>query len=102
DRQKSRLETVDIEENGQELGEAVGVLDDHRRGRPGRLGIRLAGGQAAKKELGVTSNQRDGRLHVMPCHGEDVFTELFEIASSGDVVKHHDATLEAALWRAER
>ena len=92
---------MDVEERREQLREAVGVLDDHRPGRPRGFGIGVAGGEPSEEELGVTSYERDGRLHVMPSHLEDVFTEPLEVALSGDVVKDDDAALQTTLRRAE-
>ena len=62
-----------VEEDCEQLGEAARVLDDRFGSGLGGRGIALAGGKSAKEDLGVTFDQREGRPHVVPGHGEDVF-----------------------------
>ena len=93
---------MNVEERGEQLRQAIGVLDDHRARRLRGFGIGVAGGEPPEEELGVPSYERDRSLHVVPRHLENVFTEPFEIALPGDVVKDDDAALQAAFRRAER
>ena len=60
------------------------------------LVIALAAGQSPEEKLRVAPDHGNGRLHVVPGHGEDVFPQPFKIALPGDVTEHDDAALQGA------
>ena len=92
---------MNIKQSHQELAETARVLDDRFRRcfRGGRIAI--AGGEAAKKDLRVTLDERERCAHVVPRHLEDVFPKSLEVALLGDVTEHDHTPLQGALRRSK-
>src|SRR6266852_5427370 len=77
------------------------MLDDQRGVSLEGLAPVLAEGEAPEEKLRMPPDHRDGRLHVVPGHAEDVFPQLLELALPRDIAEYDDAALRGALRRTQ-
>src|SRR6266852_6992146 len=77
------------------------MLDDQRGVSLEGLAPVLAEGEAPEEKLRMPPDHRNGRLHVVPGHAEDVFPQSLELALPRDVAENDDAALRGAFRRTE-